>query len=207
MALCSAAVRLSQRKAFAGPLGGEGVLGPRTVAAGPGVRGGRCSTDSGSGSWSGRVTASASPRSRPATRVSSIAMGCRAGSAGPSASVLRAAWTHHLLPEAYLYGQAFVLRYADRRAAYLNGRVSWTGWWYYFPYCFAVKTPLPTFAVLLLAAGTLLRRRKQPDSGNLSGPSEPPPRQRGRPRGLRVPHRRRCGCWSGSTVWSRSGRT
>src|SRR4051794_1507789 len=83
---------------------------------------------------------------------------------GPSASVLRAVWTHRLLPEAYLYGQSFVLKYADRRAAYLNGRVSWTGWRYYFPYCFAVKTPLPTFAVLLLAAGTLLRRRKQTDS-------------------------------------------
>ncbi len=38
--------------------------------------------------------------------------------------------------------------------AYLLGRLSMHGWWYYFPVAFAVKTPL---AVLLLLAAALLR--------------------------------------------------
>jgi hypothetical protein len=80
---------------------------------------------------------------------------------GVAAPVLRAARAHRLLPEAYLYGQAFVLRFSDRRAAYLNGQCSYTGWWYFFPYCWAVKTPLPVMGVLFLAVATLPLRAKR----------------------------------------------
>lgn len=42
---------------------------------------------------------------------------------------------------------------ATRRApAFLAGRYSDTGWWYYFPVAFLLKTPLPTLILLLWAA-------------------------------------------------------
>ena len=60
---------------------------------------------------------------------------------------------HRLLPEAYLYGTAFIYQNAQRRSAFLNGDYSVNGWWYFFPYTFLVKTSLPTLAILVLAAG------------------------------------------------------
>ncbi len=35
--------------------------------------------------------------------------------------------------------------------AFLSGQYSESGWWYYFPVAFAIKTPLPTLAILLVA--------------------------------------------------------
>ncbi len=57
---------------------------------------------------------------------------------------------HELFPEAWIYGQLFVLNHLDR-AAYLLGQYSDNGFWLYFPVAFAVKTPLPT----VLMAGAL----------------------------------------------------
>jgi hypothetical protein len=59
---------------------------------------------------------------------------------------------HRLLPEAYLYGQALILKRTAVRPAFLNGQYSIRGWWWFFPYCVAVKTPLSFFAILALAA-------------------------------------------------------
>ena len=75
----------------------------------------------------------------------------------PVSPIIELARAHHLLPEAYLYGLAFVQHYAGSRRAFLDGRHSWRGWWWFFPYCLAVKTPLPLFALLLLAAGAAVR--------------------------------------------------
>src|SRR5947199_8692561 len=50
---------------------------------------------------------------------------------------------HELFPEAWIYGQLFVLNHLNR-AAYLLGQYSDTGFWLYVPVAFAVKTPLPT---------------------------------------------------------------
>lgn len=53
----------------------------------------------------------------------------------------------------YVRGVLAVLDLAGGgRPAYLLGRISSEGWWYYFPVAFAVKTPLPTLAALLLAS-------------------------------------------------------
>lgn len=71
---------------------------------------------------------------------------------GPVAPVVAFARDHRLLPEAYLYGLAFVDRHSRARFAFLNGEFGVTGWWYFFPYAFAVKTPLALFALLALAA-------------------------------------------------------
>jgi hypothetical protein len=62
-------------------------------------------------------------------------------------------WTarHRLLPEAYLYGAAFVAAHSQP-AAWWNGHYSSSGWPGFFPYCWLVKTPLPTLALAALAA-------------------------------------------------------
>ncbi len=64
----------------------------------------------------------------------------------------------HLLPESYLFGLAHVFNRSGRFLAFLNGRYSVDGWWYFFPYCWLVKTPLPTLALLVLSAGALWHR-------------------------------------------------
>lgn len=55
----------------------------------------------------------------------------------------------HVLPEAFLYGFAFVLHFAQERSAFLNGDYSNYGWVRFFPYAFLVKSTLP-FLLLLL---------------------------------------------------------
>jgi hypothetical protein len=69
----------------------------------------------------------------------------------------------HLLPEAFLYGFAFqaeigpaTLEHA--RPAFMHGQVGGLGWLGFFPYAFALKTPLPTLAVLAAACGLALGR-------------------------------------------------
>ena len=67
---------------------------------------------------------------------------------------------HELLPEAYLYGQSYMLRFSHLRNAFLNGEVSLTGWWWFFPYTFLVKTPLVVFGILGLAVAAAAVRRR-----------------------------------------------
>jgi hypothetical protein len=59
---------------------------------------------------------------------------------------------HHLLPnvctQGFLLGQGL----AQQRSAYLMGKISNVGWWYYFPAAFLIKTPI---ALLLLFFGGL----------------------------------------------------
>lgn len=66
---------------------------------------------------------------------------------------------HSLLPEAYVYGLASTVSGARERIAYLHGRFSMGGWWYYFPAAMAVKSPLPTLILAALGAVLLGRRR------------------------------------------------
>jgi 4-amino-4-deoxy-L-arabinose transferase-like glycosyltransferase len=47
---------------------------------------------------------------------------------------------------------------SDGHDAYLLGRLSKDGWWYYFPVAFAVKTPVATLAAIALAAWLGVRR-------------------------------------------------
>jgi hypothetical protein len=67
----------------------------------------------------------------------------------------------HALPEAFLYGMAYVLETTQVRSAFLNGDYSTTGWPTFFPWTFALKTTLSVFAttalVSLLAARRWLR--------------------------------------------------
>ena len=53
------------------------------------------------------------------------------------------------LPEAFLYGAAYVVQMAQTRAAFLNGQYSITGWPTFFLWAFALKTTIP----FMLASG------------------------------------------------------
>ncbi|MES2692597.1 MAG: hypothetical protein V4773_03920 [Verrucomicrobiota bacterium] len=69
---------------------------------------------------------------------------------------------HHLLPEAFLAGYAHVWRTSDSLKAFMNGEIKEKGRVAFFPFVFAVKTPLSFLALLLIALGlgvVGLRRR------------------------------------------------
>jgi len=63
-----------------------------------------------------------------------------------------------LFPEAYVHGFAYVLEAAQNRGAFLIGQHSATGWWWFFPYAFLIKTPLAELGAAALALVVLLRR-------------------------------------------------
>lgn len=55
----------------------------------------------------------------------------------------------HLLPQAFLHGLGYVLHAAQSRGSFLAGEYSSTGWWWFFPFAFFVKS---TIAELVAAA-------------------------------------------------------
>ena len=65
----------------------------------------------------------------------------------------------HLLPGAYLYGFLDMLQRGQDHPAFLMGRISQDGWWYYFPVSFALKTPIPLMLLLLGGAVSTLKSR------------------------------------------------
>lgn len=69
---------------------------------------------------------------------------------GAIGRVLEAMRGAQVLPEPYLYGFGFVLRFSEARAAFLNGEHGISGWWWFFPYAFLVKG---TLAELLATGG------------------------------------------------------
>jgi hypothetical protein len=82
---------------------------------------------------------------------------------------------HELLPEAYLYGLAFVARTEQLgQPSFLRGEVREVGSWDFHPYAVAVKTPLGVFALALLAmaAGVRALRREWPIAASASTWSE-----------------------------------
>jgi len=58
---------------------------------------------------------------------------------------------HHVLPQAYVFGEMFSWKFAQKRGAFLNGHYALFGWRTFFPYTVLVKTPLSFFALLGLA--------------------------------------------------------
>ena len=68
-----------------------------------------------------------------------------------------------LFPEAWIYGQLFVINHVNR-ATYLLGQYSDKGFWLYFPVAFAVKTPLPTLLLIAGVIGLWIYNRKERSS-------------------------------------------
>ena len=69
---------------------------------------------------------------------------------GAASAALRAVKAIGILPDPFVYGLATVLRDTEGRPAFLFGRISANGWWYYFPATFVLKTPLALLALLAL---------------------------------------------------------
>ena len=63
-----------------------------------------------------------------------------------------------ILPEAFIYGFLSVYQYSKHRYSFMNGELSETGWWTFFPYAFLTKTPVPFFIILILAIFAIRRK-------------------------------------------------
>jgi hypothetical protein len=87
------------------------------------------------------------------------------GQSGAVSTAVDLARAGRLLPEAYLHGIKLVQKWnLQGHPGYALGLHSETGWWWYFPLAFLVKTPLPTLA--LLAAGVWGWRRRRDAAGS-----------------------------------------
>lgn len=65
---------------------------------------------------------------------------------------------HRLLPNALTEGVLHAQTLAEQRPAFLAGSYSMTGWWFYFPVAFALKTPIAHLALLALGIVVCVRR-------------------------------------------------
>lgn len=65
---------------------------------------------------------------------------------------------HHFLPQSYLAGLLRIDADSQSRVAFLCGRSSVTGWWYYFPLVILFKTPAATLVGLVAATALMCRR-------------------------------------------------
>lgn len=74
-----------------------------------------------------------------------------------SVNAMYVARQQRLLPEAFIYGFLQASASIATRNAFLMGEYSATGWWYYFPVTFLVKTTIPL--LLLLGLGFAYWRR------------------------------------------------
>ena len=81
------------------------------------------------------------------------------GRGGPVEAAIGAARRIHALPEAYAFGFLRFFRHSEARPTFLLGHLSDSGFWYYFPVTFALKTPLALVALLILSVAT---RRHHP---------------------------------------------
>lgn len=68
-----------------------------------------------------------------------------------STPVLQWASRHKLMPEGYLVAVNMML--TVKNTGYLRGETRYQGWWWYFPYSFLVKTPIPTLLCFLFGSG------------------------------------------------------
>ncbi len=68
----------------------------------------------------------------------------------------------HLLPEAFLYGMAFVFKFSQGRFSLIAGQYFQSGTWWFYPASLFYKTPLPLlalFSITLLGLASIRRRR------------------------------------------------
>ncbi len=88
---------------------------------------------------------------------------------GLKAQLIQFCRDHHLLPEGWLYGLAFVLKHAEARAAFLDGDYSIHGWVSFFPKAFLYKTPPALLVALAVSVGLLAKRLAAAPRGWLGG--------------------------------------
>ena len=67
-----------------------------------------------------------------------------------------------VLPETYLYSLTTALSGSDtKRSAFLMGMHSITGWWYYFPLAFMIKTPLTTIVFFFISIFLAFKKKTE----------------------------------------------
>lgn len=81
--------------------------------------------------------------------------------------------SNRVLPEPYLYSIVYGAQTARGRNAFLCGEVNILGFRSYFPIAFAIKTPLPLMALLILSIVALIWRRRNRPPGR-EQPHPPP---------------------------------
>jgi hypothetical protein len=69
------------------------------------------------------------------------------------------------LPEAFLYGMAYVAETSQQRGAYLNGAYSLAGWRSFFLWTFALKTTVPFMLAAAWSAWVAVRTRMRGAAG------------------------------------------
>jgi len=69
--------------------------------------------------------------------------------------------SHHLLPQAWLFGFLYTYGTSLGRRAFLCGQIRIQGWWYYFPLAMLFKTPVATLAGLGLSLGCWIRSARR----------------------------------------------
>jgi hypothetical protein len=89
---------------------------------------------------------------------------------GTFESTVKFARTHHLLPEAYLYGFAYVHKHEIDRPAFLDNQWSIVGFRSFFPRAFLYKTTLPFLCLLALALYAAIASRHSWKIENLFHP-------------------------------------
>src|SRR5207244_8188335 len=78
---------------------------------------------------------------------------------GTFANAVTFARGHHLLPEAYLYGLAYVHKHEIDRPSFLDNQWSIVGFRSFFPRAFVYKTPLALLCLLALALYAAIAHR------------------------------------------------
>lgn len=92
---------------------------------------------------------------------------------GMKASILENIAGMGLLPPAYLEGLSYTLQFSELRSAFLCGRFSVEGWWWFFPFAFLIKTPMASLLLFLSSFVALALWRWFP-RGWMASPSEAP---------------------------------
>lgn len=63
---------------------------------------------------------------------------------------------NRVLPQAYTNGLVYTYQSTFYHNAFLMGRFSWTGWWYYFPVALALKSSIAMWIAALLAVAVVI---------------------------------------------------
>ena len=79
---------------------------------------------------------------------------------GWAVAALREAADLNLVPDAYLFGLAWTLRTTSVRSTYFCGQTSQTGWGWYFPVAFAIKTPIAALGLMIAGVVAFVWRRR-----------------------------------------------
>ena len=68
---------------------------------------------------------------------------------------------HHLLPNMFTEGFLMFAQSMTSTPSFLAGDYSTTGWWYYFPVAFLIKTPLGFLVLMSVGVAICVRRRRE----------------------------------------------